>query len=81
MGFVQDHLWNGNRERLWEHFFTRQSLFLWALQTYGRRKREYAVLFREPRNAHLEVIHFHSPKQTEMWLSQLEVRSPNCSIA
>ena len=26
-------LWNGNRERLWTHFFSRKSLFLWALQT------------------------------------------------
>jgi adenylate kinase family enzyme len=67
----QEELWNGNKERLWEHFFTRQSLFLWALQTYGRRRREYSVLSKEPRNAHLVVIHFHSPKETERWLAQL----------
>jgi adenylate kinase family enzyme len=64
-------LWNGNKERLWEHLFTRQSLFLWALQTYGRRRREYPILLKEPQYAHLQVFHFHSPGQTEKWLNQI----------
>jgi hypothetical protein len=67
----REELWNGNRERLWEHFFTRKSLFLWALQTYGRRRREYPMLFNQPQHAHLQVIHFRSPRQTEAWLKQL----------
>ena len=72
----QEVLWNGNRERLWEHFFTRKSLFLWALQTYGRRRREYPMLFSQPQNAHLNVVHFHSPRQTEKWFSQLPANQP-----
>jgi adenylate kinase family enzyme len=35
----QEALWNGNRERLWEHF-SRKSLFLWALRTHRRYRRE-----------------------------------------
>ena len=66
----QEELWNGNKERLWEHFFTRKSLFLWALQTYGRRRREYPVLFSQPQNSHIKVIRFRWPGQTERWLSQ-----------
>jgi len=78
--FAQDHLWNGNKERLWTHFFTRESLFLWALQTYGRRRREYPILFSQPQNAHLEVIHFRSPGQTENWFNQLPVDQPAIGV-
>ncbi len=40
-------LWQGNRERLAAHLLSRDSLFLWALQTYRRYRREYAAL-RQP---------------------------------
>lgn len=72
----QEELWNGNRERLWEHFFTRRSLFLWALQTYGRRRREYPVLFGQPQHAHLKVFRFRRPGQTERWFSRLPSKLP-----
>ena len=41
-------LWNGNRERLWTHFFSRKSLFLWALQTHRRIRATYPHTFRQP---------------------------------
>lgn len=68
----REELWNGNRERLWTHFFTRDSLFLWALKTYRRRRREYPVLFIVPENAHLTLIHHQSPQQTRKWLSSIQ---------
>lgn len=68
---TREELWNGNKERLWEHFFTRRSLFLWALQSYGRRRREYPALFNGPQYAHMEVIHLRSPSQTEKWLGEV----------
>jgi adenylate kinase family enzyme len=64
----QEELWNGNRERLTTHLFTRDSLFLWALMTYRRRRREYPVLLSAPENAHLALVRLRSPRQTEKWL-------------
>ena len=64
-------LWGNNRERLLTHFFTRDSLFLWALQTYNRRRREYPELLRKPEYSHLELIHLRSPNRAEIWLEQL----------
>ena len=64
----KEELWNGNREQLTTHFFTRDSLFLWALKTYGRRRREYPVLLSAPENAHLSLVRHRSPRQTEKWL-------------
>ncbi len=67
----REALWNGNRERLWEQFFSRDSLLLWALTTYRRRRREYSELMRRPENAHLRFRRFRSPRQTERWLAGL----------
>lgn len=70
-GVFREELWSGNRERLWTHFFTRESIFLWALQTYNRRRREYPELLARPEYAHLKLEHLHSPGMADAWLEQL----------
>lgn len=37
----KEELWNGNRERLWVQFFSKESLFLWVIKTHRRRKKQY----------------------------------------
>ncbi|WP_374711380.1 adenylate kinase [Symbiobacterium terraclitae] len=69
-----EQLWNGNRETLWHHLFTRDSLFLWALQTHGRYRREYPLLLQRPEYAHLAVIRLRSPGATAAWLASLKTR-------
>ncbi len=61
-------LWGTNYERLWPQFFSKDSLFLWALKTYWRHKRTYATLLSAPKYAHLKVYHFKSRRETEGWL-------------
>lgn len=67
----KEELWSGNRERFWPQFFSRDSLFLWALQTYGKRRRDYPLLFEQPEYAHLKVVRLHSPREMRDWLSSL----------
>jgi adenylate kinase family enzyme len=67
----QEPLWNGNRETWRGLFLSRDSLFLWALQSYGRRKREYPALLAQPAYAHLCLYHFHHPRQTARWLENV----------
>jgi adenylate kinase family enzyme len=69
--FSQEELWNGNRERLREHFFSRDSLYLWVFKTYWRRRREYPVHLRRPEFAHLTVVRLRSPQATDEWLTTL----------
>jgi adenylate kinase family enzyme len=65
----REDLWHtGNRENLWKHFFTRDSLFVWAYTSSRRRHRAYPALFMQPDYAHLNVLHFKTPRQTEAWL-------------
>jgi adenylate kinase family enzyme len=67
---TQEELWNGNRERFWWHFklWSDESLFHWLFKTYWRRKREYPVLFAQPKYSHLKIIRFKKPRETTEWL-------------
>ena len=70
-GILREELWNGNREKLWWHFVTRDSLFLWVLKSHWRRRRTMPDAFARPEHAHLEVVRLRSPKSTSEWLESL----------
>lgn len=65
----REQLFGGNRESLWTHLCTRDSLFWWLLTTYGPRRREYAQAARE--HPHLNVQRHRTPAQTRRWLLSL----------
>ncbi len=67
----QEELWNGNKESFRTLFLSRDSLFLWVLQTYKKRRREYPVLFRLPQHGQLKVVHLKSPTQAREWLARV----------
>jgi adenylate kinase family enzyme len=67
---TQEELWNGNRESL-RTMLSRESILLWLLRTYWRRRREYPALLARPEMAHLQVMRFHSPQQTTRWLQNI----------
>ncbi|MBI2856316.1 MAG: adenylate kinase [Chloroflexi bacterium] len=67
----KEELWNGNRERFLAQFLSRDSLFLWLLRTYWRRRRNYPLLLEQPEHSHLEVVHLRSQGETRVWLSTL----------
>lgn len=71
--WTRELLWGTNRESLWVHFklWSEESLFHWLFKTYWRRKREYPQLFALPQHAHLHIIHFKTPQETEAWLKTL----------
>lgn len=69
--FTREKLWGGNRENFSTQFFTRDSLFLWALRTYPRRRREYPFLFQTSEYAHLSVVRLCSPRAAREWLESL----------
>jgi adenylate kinase family enzyme len=68
-------LWSGNRERFWPQFFSRDSLFLWILQSYPKHQREYPLIPALPEAANARFIRLHSARETERWLSRLSASS------
>lgn len=66
---IQEELWDGNRERLRTRFASRDSLFLYALRTHYRRRREYPAALSLLEYAHLRVLRFRFPGEVECWLN------------
>lgn len=63
-------LWpgTGNRETIRNAFFSRESLFWWALTRYRSRRRAYPRLFALPQYAGLTRLRFRSPAEADAWL-------------
>jgi hypothetical protein len=70
---TREELWNGNRERFRDHFFSRDSLFLWALKSHPKQRQTYPAELQKPEYAHLVVFHLHSPRETETWLNNVSM--------
>ena len=68
---TQEELWSGNRERLGTTLFRRDSIILWALQTYRTYREEYPRLLGRPEHAHLTVVRLGSHRETRAWLAGL----------
>jgi adenylate kinase family enzyme len=66
---TREELWGSNRESLSKSLFSRESILLWALQTYRRRREEYPDLLSRSEYVHLTVVHLRSPRDTRAWLS------------
>jgi adenylate kinase family enzyme len=68
---MREELWGTNRETWRDQFLSRDSLFLWAVKTHWRRRRQYAELLALPEYAHLHVVHLRSPRALRAWLDGL----------
>lgn len=67
---TQQQVCNGNYET-WRQTFSKDSIILWSLQTYRRRKREYPILINKAEYSHLNIVRLSSPQAAAYWLSTL----------
>lgn len=70
-GILRTRLWNDNREDLWRHFLTKDSLFYWAVKTHWRRRKTLPAAFALPEHAHLQVIRLRGAQETRRWLADI----------
>jgi adenylate kinase family enzyme len=68
---TREKLWNGNQEHF-RNLLSKDSVFLWAIKTYRRRRKQYPQLLRRPENSHLTVVRLPSPKEASEFLSTLK---------
>lgn len=71
---TREELWNGNRETIREQFFSKESLFLWAFNSYPTFRKSYPDLLAQPQYAHLQVLRFRNRRETYCWYKQLTER-------
>ena len=74
-------LWNGNRESLRTAFFSRESLFVWALKTHWKHRHEWPEMLRRPEFAHLRLARLRSPKGAERYLATFDHEGAAAGLA
>lgn len=67
---------NGNRESWRKSFFSRDSILIWSMGTFARRRRQYPSLMRKPEFRHLSIYELHHPCEAERLLANLKPRLP-----
>ena len=67
---IGEELWNGNCESL-RLALSPDSVVVWAVKTLYRRRRQMRELSARPEYAHLQVLRFRSPAETNAWLAGL----------
>ena len=67
----REEIWHGNREILWRHLCTRDSLFWWLITTYRQRRAECDQLFSDPAYQHLTRIRLKSHREAQAILDSL----------
>lgn len=68
----REELFSGNRESFFQSFLSRDSILLWAIMTFRRRRRDYEELQNTERFRQLRWLEFRCPREAEMFLHDLE---------
>lgn len=75
-----EELWQGNRETFRKSFASRDSILLWFLRTFRRRRRQYEAAMADPANAHLAFVRLRSPREAERWLAGVPDRREGARV-
>ena len=64
-GIKNEELWHGNKETLWKHLFTRDSMILWTIKRFSMNRKRYTELFEKPEYSHIKFVRLNSKKEVE----------------
>ncbi|RPG45672.1 MAG: adenylate kinase [Gammaproteobacteria bacterium TMED134] len=73
-GITKEELWHGNRETVWKHFFTSDSMILWTLRTFHKNRKKYTELFAREEYAHIKFVRLRNKREVESFITT-ELRS------
>ena len=68
-----EELWPGTGNR--EHFrtlFTKESIVLWSIKSYGKNKRNYTQIMKDPTYKHIQFIRLRNPRQRSAFLKSMQ---------
>ena len=71
--FNQTELFSGNRETFKKAFLSTDSMILWFLKTYHRRRRQYRAAVNSEEYKHVQFLELNHPSQSDELLNQLDV--------
>jgi len=68
---LREELFNGNRESFRKAFLSRDSILLWVIRTFNRRRRNYRALFESGVFPNIRLIELRRPRDAGMLLANL----------
>jgi len=69
---TRDELWHGNRETVARQFFSRESILLWVISTFRRRRRDFEALRASGKYPHLSWVELRRPADAEPYLRSFQ---------
>jgi len=57
-----------NYEKFWSQFFSRDSIFYWAMRSFKPRRNHYTTLFESGMYPHFALYHFRSQREVDEWM-------------
>ena len=64
-GIKNEELWHGNKETLWKHLFTRDSMILWTIRHFPKNRKRYTELSEKSEYSHIKFVRLRSRKEVE----------------
>ena len=68
-GIRNEELWHGNKETLWKHLFTRDSMILWTIRRFSMNRKRYTELFEKPEYSHIKFVRLCSDKEVKNFVT------------
>lgn len=68
---VRERLWHGNRESFARSFLSRDSILVWVVTTFNRRRKEFATLRASGNYPHLSWVELRRPAEAESYLRSI----------
>jgi len=70
-GWTRQELWHGNHESLRRNFLSRESILLWVLSHFQRRRRQFEALRGQPPHGQPRWLAFRQPRAAQRFLAAL----------
>lgn len=68
----REPLFSGNRESIRRTLFSRESILLWALTSFGRHRREFTAIMKSNKYPNLEFVVLRNPRHSRSFLEVLQ---------
>ena len=71
-GIRKEELWHGNRETVWKHLFTSDSMILWTIRTFKKNRKKYSELFARKEYSHSKFVRLSNKEEVESFPELVE---------
>ena len=71
-GIRKEDLWHGNRETVWKHLFTSDSMILWTIRTFKKNRKKYSELFARKEYSHIKFVRLSNKEEVESFPELVE---------